>query len=255
MNPVPLSLLLDKVTRRMGMAARLRQGLAAELWPRVAGNKIAHQTAAGPIRDRVLIVTTDNPVLAHQLSMAEHQLLQGFRKILGGQVLRGIHFQVGELPPRLEMAAEEEKRKEIPPELASRLQTLADAIPDQRLAASFLRAAKAWARINAPAANTGPGYQELMTGDSWPTALEVRRAWESIPTGDRDKVAQETAAALRRKILARLSDAPRSAAGLLALRGDLRRLAMVCGLPTGGRAREVATELLGPEAAALWPDE
>ena len=257
MNPVPLGSLLDRVTKKLGLAARLRQELAVHLWPRVAGPEVATQTVPGPVRDRVLIVRTANPVLAHQLTLMEREILQRYRKLLGGQCLRGIHLQIGQVSP--ETAAKQEVSPtavELSPEREHQLIELAKAVPDPALAESFLRAARSWARRCEPTAEERTRiYLELVTEDTWPAPPEIAKALAAIDPGAREAVRAEARETLRRKILARLAESPRDPAAILRLRGDLRRLALITGYPAGKAARTAVAELLGPEAAAAWPGE
>ncbi len=258
MNPVPLGPLLDKVTKKLGLAPRLRRELAVYLWPRVVGPEVAAQTRAGPVRDRILLVRTANPALAHQLALMEREILHRYRKLLGGQCLRGIHLQIGQVD------AEPVSGRKDPPGPASltparecQLAALAEAVPDPALAAAFLRAARAWARRRESAvpAERVQRYLGLVTGDTWPTAREIAEAWETVEPGMRETARAAALEALRRKILARLAESPRTPAAIMRLRGDLRRLALIAGCPPGKAAREVAAELLGSEAAAAWPGE
>lgn len=257
MNPVSLGSLLDRVTKKLGLAPRLRQEMAVHLWPRVAGPEVAAQTVPGPVRDRILIVRTANPVLAHQLKLMEREILQRYRKILGTQCLRGIHLQIGQVsPPAAAKGATSPAMLDLSPERESQLCELAKNVPDPALAKAFLRAAKAWARRSEPPAEERTrAYLELVTGDSWPTAAEIAKALAAIDPEVREAVRTRADETLRRKILARLAEHPRDAESILRVRGDLRRLALVMGYPAGKAARTAAVELLGPEVAAAWPGE
>ena len=147
MNPVPLGPLLDRVTKKLGLAPRLRRELAVYLWPRVAGPEVAAQTAPGPVRDRVLIVRTANPVLAHQLTLMEREILHRYRKLLGGQSLRGIHFQIGQVETETATGPEALPAPAgLAPEREQQLAELASAVPDPALGPPQHRPAPARAR-------------------------------------------------------------------------------------------------------------
>lgn len=146
--------MLDKATKRMGLAVRLRQGLAPDLWPRVVGPEIARVTQAGPVREGELIVRTDNPVLAHQLSLMSGEILARYRGLLGNRTLRRVRVQVAEIPPpRVEPRDAEPEAAALPAAREEELRRLAGGIPDPDLAAAFLRAARAWAARVAAAQN------------------------------------------------------------------------------------------------------
>lgn len=257
MNPIRLERLLDRVTKEMGIAPRLRQGLAIALWPRVVGPEIARQTRAGPILNGLLMVRTANPVLAHQLALLEREILQRYRGILGGRYVRGMRVRVGEVeegesPSSPEVSAHPAA---LPPEKEEELSAWAAGIPDPELAAAFLRAARAWARRMASNGRAGgEGYERLMTGDTWPTAAEIEAAWEEIEPSRREAVRARVVEELRRKILRRLRARPLDAGALLRLRGDLRRLALAQGYRPERISRQTVADLLGPEAAREWPE-
>ena len=257
MNPVRLGVLLDRVTRKMGVVSRLRQYMAVEIWPRIVGPEIARQTRAGPVRDRILFVHTPNPVLAHHLALTQEELLVRYRQELDGRVLRGIHVHVGEVEaPREEVSVGTPARGALSPAEEEKLCALAGAIPDSGLAGAYLRAARAWALARAvDSARDEEAYMRLVTGDRWLTAAEFKKALTVVGPGRRAQVRDRAAHALRAKIVIRLKEAAHGRCDALALRGDLRRLAIVLEHPLAGDPREIASDLLGPEDAALWPDE
>jgi len=256
MNPARLDALLERVTKEMGLASRLRQSLAIEIWPRVVGPEIARQTMAGPVRDRVIFVRTANPVLAHQLTLMQREILDRYRKLLKGQYLRGVHPQIGETPAVMASApAVLDKRTELSPSAEEELRRLAEAIPDPELADAFFRAARASALTRAPSGRQREqAYLDLVTADSWPTAAEVKEAWEAIAPSRRQEMAARAVEALRAKILARLGKDPNNEEILLS-RGDLRRLALVMGYPPTKASFKIVLGLLGPEITARWPDK
>ena len=255
MNLARLDALLERITKEMGLAARLRQSLAIEIWPRVVGPEIARQTIAGPIRDRVLLVRTANPVLAYQITLMRREILDRYRKLLKGQYLRGIHPQIGEVRTVMETPIAVEKHTELSPSVEEELRCLAEAIPDPELADAFFRAARASALAREPSARQREqAYLNLVTADTWPTAVEVKEAWEAIAPSRRQEMAARAAKDLRAKMLARLKKSPNSEEILL-LRGDLRRLAFVMGYPPTKASLKTVLELLGPEIAAFWPEK
>ncbi|NLG84835.1 MAG: DUF721 domain-containing protein [Firmicutes bacterium] len=257
-EPVRLGFLLDRVTTKMGIATRLRQGSAVFFWPRVVGEEIARQTSCGPVLHGLLFVKTPNPALAHQLSLMEKEILLRYRKIMGGSYLRGIRVKIGQ--------PEREEGKEIPsataltgkrplsPEKLAKIKELAEKVPDPKLAAVFFRAALAWARREKGTGEDEEEYIRLLLGETWPTAAEIRALEERIVPARREAVRAAVEEELRRKIERRLAEGPLSPIARLCLRGDLRRLALLCGRAPGGITRDLVTELLGPEAARAWPE-
>lgn len=145
MKPIPLAHLLDQATKKMGLGHRLRQGLAVEIWPRVVGPEIARQTAAGPVKDRVMIVRTANPVLAHQLNLMQQEIMHRYQKTLGKGCLRSIHIHVGEIPVVSDIEPwQREKRRDLTEAEAKRISDLSSPIPLEELSAVFRRVLSAW---------------------------------------------------------------------------------------------------------------
>lgn len=239
------------------MASRLRQEMAVDFWPRVVGPEVAHQTVAGPVRDRVLLVRTANPVLAYQLTLMERDILLRYRGLLGGTYIRRVHPQIGEVPPAAKgPAMERPGPASLPPAVEEQLAELAVRIPDPDLSGAFLRSARAWALARAPSLEEREQeWLDLLTGETWPTAAEVSRALTAIEPARRQRTRERAAELLREKILARLKENPREPGHSLRLRGDLRRLALIGGCPLTKATREMVKDLLGQEAVSVWPEE
>lgn len=258
MVPVRLGFLLEQVTAKMGIAPRLRQGLAVFLWPQVVGKEIARQTSCGPVLHGFLFVKTPNPALAHQLALMEKEVLRRYRKLLGGPYLRGIRVKIGQLEEEeqedLSLSVLEEKSP-LPPEKEAKLMELAGKIPDPELAAVFFRAASAWARRKIGQEEAEEKYLRLMLGETWPTTAEIRALWEEIDPARRELIRAKAEEELRRKIFRCLRNRPLSPAARLSLRGDLRRLVLLRGYSPAELSRELVADLLGPETAREWPEE
>lgn len=231
MKPSKIGPLLTSELRRLGLSTRLRSGMAPGLWPRVVGPEIAAQTEAGQVRDRLLMIKTPNPVLAHQIGLMQHEIMRRYRKILGGPVLRGIRVQIGQIasadrpvePSRSRPAALSAEQEE-------KLAILARNIPDPALSAVFLRVArKGMLQKNAGAGDSIQAYLELVAGDSWPTPLELQAALDRLDPDCREEAKNQAIELLRRKILAGVAGRTRDTSSNLALRGDIRRLALITG--------------------------
>lgn len=255
MNPVRLGALLDDTTRKMGLAVKLRQGLAVGCWEKVVGSEISAQTEAGPVRNKVMFVKTPNPVLAHQLRLMEREILQRYRQILGGQYLRGLRVQIGQIKaPTGEAEARNRVAVGITAEREKELAALAAAIPHPGLAASFLRAARAWAERTAAPPVRPDSYVEMMLGDTWPTAAEVQASFSRIDPDAREQTRARVINALMLKIAKRVRADAGNPRHVLAVRGDLRRLALAMGYPASGLPKDLLDRLLGGETGLYYPD-
>lgn len=89
--------IVEQFFRKNGGWKRLQGELSVYYWPRIVGSEIASKTEAVFFRNGYLYVQTDNPSLAHQLSLLSSDILKKYHKILGlGQdVLKGIKVKIG----------------------------------------------------------------------------------------------------------------------------------------------------------------
>jgi hypothetical protein len=125
--------------KRNGGLRRLQGELAVYYWPRIAGLELGRKVAALRWRDGQLHLQTENPALAHQLTLLAPEILDRYRKLLKTDVVRGIRVRIGTIPSPapliaapedLQLEAEEEARiiacaQQVgDPELAERLTTL-----------------------------------------------------------------------------------------------------------------------------------
>ncbi len=90
-----LQQLLEGTLAGLDMGAQLREQAALQAWKQVAGQVVGTHAYAEAMRDGVLIVLTDSPAWAQELHMRQAELLAGLGSILGGGVVREIHFRSG----------------------------------------------------------------------------------------------------------------------------------------------------------------
>ncbi len=87
---------LDQLLEKMGVAKGLKRHLAIQAWPTVVGEVVARHTRAVAVRNRKLIVLTDSPAWAQELSMQRREWLEGLRSALGDDgVIEDILFRTG----------------------------------------------------------------------------------------------------------------------------------------------------------------
>jgi hypothetical protein len=134
---------LGKLVRKLTGALELRPGVlgyrAAELWPEIAGPRVAAHTWITSIRGDTLFVATDSPVWAAELQVLEPQLLERLVARLGSECpLRHLRFRTsgrppGQAPPRPAGSKAERPRPGRRPEVS------AEAAAAARLAATEVR--------------------------------------------------------------------------------------------------------------------
>lgn len=72
----------------------LKQGLIKGNWPKIIGNDLGRKTFVGGVKDRVMYVYTENPVLLHQLSFLKDEFIAKTNDFLGMPYIKNIQFKV-----------------------------------------------------------------------------------------------------------------------------------------------------------------
>lgn len=130
-----LTQIIEKIFRHQGGWTRLKGELAVYYWPRIAGPDLATKVEALRFRDGNLYLQTDNPALAHQVSLLNYDIVNRFQRILGRGVVKTIKIKIAPTTPIVQS-------KEISVvELSETDQTLINEcckeISDEELAAPF----------------------------------------------------------------------------------------------------------------------
>lgn len=88
---------IESFFRRNGSLKRLRAELSVYYWPRIAGVEIAKNVVAVRYFNGYLYLKTENPTLAHQLTMMNPDIVQRYRQLLGPDVIKGIKIKIGSI--------------------------------------------------------------------------------------------------------------------------------------------------------------
>jgi len=92
---------LDELLHKMGVAKAVKGHLAIRAWPEVVGDVLSRHTKAVAVRNRKLVVLTDSPAWAQELSMQRREWLEGLRSVLGDEhVIDDILFRTGTVDRR-----------------------------------------------------------------------------------------------------------------------------------------------------------
>jgi predicted nucleic acid-binding Zn ribbon protein len=91
----PLQGLLEQALNNLDLGAKVREQRALRAWPQAAGRAVGRHTRAEVLRDGVLLVATDSPAWAQELSMRRPDLLAKLETALGPGVVSDIHFRSG----------------------------------------------------------------------------------------------------------------------------------------------------------------
>ncbi len=87
--------IIEKLFRQNGGWLRLKGELSVYYWPRVAGEEIAGKVEAIRYRNGFLYLQTENPALAHQISLFSTDIIKRFQKLLGKNIIKGIKVKIG----------------------------------------------------------------------------------------------------------------------------------------------------------------
>lgn len=137
--------LLGLLLKRYKLEAGLRRGRVLALWPEVAGEMLARLTEPLKLERGELLVRAESAALAHQLTYQREEFVRRYAARMGEGVVTNVRFVTGR--PRAATASTPETTPErapapLPLELARKLESWTDAVPDE-LRAAVERAGRA----------------------------------------------------------------------------------------------------------------
>ncbi|MCL6589726.1 MAG: DUF721 domain-containing protein [Firmicutes bacterium] len=132
-----LKKIIENYFRRNGGWLRLKSELAVYYWPQVAGPEIGAKVEATHFRDGYLYLKTENPALAHQVSLLSQEIVKKFQKFLGKGVIQGVRVKIGSLKPQTRAIEEGKPEIELSEETKKLIIKCSQNIQDPQLAASF----------------------------------------------------------------------------------------------------------------------
>ena len=87
--------IIEKIFKQNGGWSRIKGELSVYYWPRVAGPEIAGKVEAVRYYNGFLYLQTENPALAHQVSLFSLDIVKRFHRVLGKGVVKGIKVRIG----------------------------------------------------------------------------------------------------------------------------------------------------------------
>jgi predicted nucleic acid-binding Zn ribbon protein len=87
--------ILDRLTARMGIAARLEREKAVVLWEGAVGKNIARKAKAVSIRNEILFVVVENSAWLQELSLLKEGIIEKVNSAVGADVVKDIVFRIG----------------------------------------------------------------------------------------------------------------------------------------------------------------
>jgi predicted nucleic acid-binding Zn ribbon protein len=95
-KPEKASDILGRLTKRMGIAARLENEKAVVLWGEAVGQGIARKARATSVRDGILFVTVQNSMWLQELALLKESIISKINSQVGSDVIEDIVFRVGD---------------------------------------------------------------------------------------------------------------------------------------------------------------
>ena len=90
----PLSLVLSRLLRRLGLEDELQGWRAVEDWARVVGPRVARHTRAVSFERGVLRVEVEGSAWMHELGYLSQELIRTLNRELGSNRVRDVRFVV-----------------------------------------------------------------------------------------------------------------------------------------------------------------
>lgn len=95
MSSSSFNYIIERIFRQNGGWSRLKGELSVYYWPRVAGPEIAGKVEAIRFYNGLLYLQTENPALAHQVSLFTIEIIKRYQKVLGKGIIKGIKIKIG----------------------------------------------------------------------------------------------------------------------------------------------------------------
>jgi predicted nucleic acid-binding Zn ribbon protein len=99
-QPEKAGKILERLTTRMGIAARLEREQAVVVWEEAVGTNISRRAKALSLRNDILFVRVQNSMWLQELSLLKEGIIEKINTLVGKDVVRDIVFRVGD--PRKE---------------------------------------------------------------------------------------------------------------------------------------------------------
>jgi hypothetical protein len=130
-------LIVEGFFRRNGGWTRIKGELSVYYWPRIAGSELANKVEAVQFREGYLYLQTENPALAHQISLMNYDIIKKYQKVLGPGIIKGIKIRIRATSGRLNSLREEKKEILLNSEEETLINSCCQKINDPELADKF----------------------------------------------------------------------------------------------------------------------
>ena len=89
----PLSIVLDRLLKGLGLEDELKGWRAVEDWARIVGPRVARHTRAVSFEHGVLRVEVEGSAWMHELSYLKRELIRTLNRELGVNRVRDVRFE------------------------------------------------------------------------------------------------------------------------------------------------------------------
>jgi predicted nucleic acid-binding Zn ribbon protein len=113
-EPERIDAILDRMTSRMGLSARLEREKALILWKEAVGSNVARRTAAMSIRGGRLVVVVKDSTWLQELSLLKEDIIERLNSLLGKRIVEDLILRIGD--PARERGEENSDGSETQPQ-------------------------------------------------------------------------------------------------------------------------------------------
>lgn len=92
-EPESVGDVLRQALQMHGLADRLYETRAINLWPSIVGEEIAAQSARPYVNNGIMTIHVRNASLRHELNMSRSSLVNIFNETLGREVIKELYFR------------------------------------------------------------------------------------------------------------------------------------------------------------------
>jgi hypothetical protein len=114
---------------------RVKKTEALRVWAKICGDWVASHSEAFQVKDGILLIKTDSPILANELSLKERELVEAMNRELAYPLLKRIVFKSGfvEKHNSKDKAAPSEVKKKLTMETVKRVDRLVETVKEEEL--------------------------------------------------------------------------------------------------------------------------
>ncbi len=98
---------LQKTLKRFNISGNSIDRNIWDAWNKAIGPQVAAQTRPDKLRRDILFVKVSNSIWMHQLQFMKQEIIDKTNKFLGREVIKNVHFSIGEIAPPSTLKNEE----------------------------------------------------------------------------------------------------------------------------------------------------